>query len=111
MARNSAALEASSSSLKTKVVSHDFYSKRNGRIWNSYDVFAEVVDGLSVDVVDPLVGRLPDNNPDPEGQVCGHEMNKSKSCKQSKSFNNHGGVDEQKVHLKEGEQSLTFNLI
>ena len=60
-------------------------------------------------MVDPLVGRLPDNNPDPEGQVCGHEMNKSKSCKQSKSFNNHGGVDEQEVHLEEGEESLQEN--
>ena len=78
-------------------------SKRDGRIWNSDDVLAEAVDGLSVHVVDPLVGRLPDNNSDPECQICGNEMNKSKSCKQSKSLHNDGGVDEQEVHLKEGK--------
>ena len=60
-------------------------------------------------MVDPLVGRLPDNNSDPECQICGNEMNKSKSCKQSKSFNNDGGVDEQEVHLEEGEESLQEN--
>ena len=81
-------------------------SKRNRRIWNSNDVLAEVVDGLGVDVVDPLVGGLPDNNPDPEGQVGGHEMNKSKSGKQSKSLNDDSRVDEQEVHLEEGEESL-----
>ena len=84
-------------------------SKRDRRIWNSNHVLAEVVDGLGVDVVDPLVGGLPDNNPDPEGQVGGHQVNKSKSCKQSKPFNNDGGVDEQEVHLQEGEESLPEN--
>ena len=84
-------------------------SKRDRRIWNSNHVLAEVVDGLGVDVVDPLVGGLPDNNPDPEGQVGGHQVNKSKSSKQSKPFNNDGGVDEQEVHLQEGEESLPEN--
>ena len=84
-------------------------SKRNRRIWDSNDVLAEVVDGLSVDVVDPLVGGLPDDNPDPQGQVGGHQMNKSKSCKQSKPLHDDGGVDEQEVHLEEGEESLQEN--
>ena len=59
--------------------------------------------------MNPFIGGLPDDNPDPQGQVGGHEMNKSKSCKQSETFNNDGGVDEQEVHLEEGEESLQEN--
>ena len=56
--------------------------------------------------MDPLVGRLPDDDPDPESQVGGHQVNEPKSCKQSKSLHDDGGVDEQKVHLEEGEEGL-----
>ena len=57
-------------------------------------------------MVDPLVGGLPDDNPDPERQVGGHQVDESKSREQSKSLHDDGGVDEQDVHLKESEQSL-----
>ena len=36
----------------------------DGGVWNPDDILGEGVDGLCVDVVDPLVGRLPDNDPD-----------------------------------------------
>ena len=60
--------------------------------------------------MNPFIGGLPDDNPDPQGQVGGHEMNKSKSCKQSEPLNNDGGVDEQEVHLEEGEESLQYGV-
>ena len=60
-------------------------------------------------MVDPLVGRLPDDNPDPERQVGGHQVDESKSREQSKPLHDDGGVDEQEVHLEEGEESLQEN--
>ena len=81
-------------------------SKGQWRVRNPDDVLAEGVDGLGVDVMDPLVGRLPDDDPDPESQVGGHQVNEPKSGEQSKSLHDDGGVDEQKVHLEEGEEGL-----
>ena len=86
-------------------------SNGEGRVWDPDDVPAEAVDGVRVHVVDPLVGGLPDDDPDPEREVGRHEVDEPEPSKQAKPLDNHGGVDEQKVHLQEGEQSLTFNLI
>ena len=47
-------------------------SDSDRRVWDSNDVAAEAVDGLGVHVMDPLVGRLPNHNPDPEAEVCRH---------------------------------------
>ena len=78
----------------------------NGRVWNSDDILGEGIDGLSVDVVDPLIGGLPDHDPDPEREVGGHQVDEPEPGEQSEPLNNDGGVDEEEVHLEEGEQSL-----
>ena len=89
----------------------DSLSDGYGGVWHPDDVTTKAVDGLGVNVVDPLVGRLPDDDPDPEREVGRHEVDEPEPSKQAKPLDNHGGVDKQKVHLQEGEQSLTFNLI
>ena len=40
-----------------------------------------------VEVVDPLVGRLPDDGPDPQGQVGGHQVHEPEPGKEPKAFN------------------------
>ena len=85
-----------------------FHSLSNGegRVWDPDDVPAEAVDGVGVDVVDPLVGGLPDDDPDPEREVGGHQVDEPEPGEQPEPLHDHGRVDEQEVHLKEGEQSL-----
>ena len=85
-----------------------FYSRSDGdrRVWDSNDVAAEAVDGLCVHVMDPLVSRLPNHNPDPEAEVGRHQVDEPKPGEQPKPLDNDGRVHEQKVHLQEGKQSL-----
>ena len=81
-------------------------SDGDGRVGDPDDVAAEAVDGLGVHVMDPLVGRLPDHDPDPEAEVGRHQVDEPEPGKQPEPLDNDGGVDEQKVHLQEGEQGL-----
>ena len=85
-----------------------FHSLSNGegRVWDPDDVPAEAVDGVGVHVVDPLVGGLPDDDPDPEREVGGHQVDEPEPGEQPEPLHDHGRVDEQEVHLEEGEQSL-----
>ena len=85
-----------------------FHSLSNGegRVWDPDDVPAEAVDGVRVHVVDPLVGGLPDDDPDPEREVGGHQVDEPEPGEQPEPLHDHGRVDEQEVHLEEGEQSL-----
>ena len=88
-----------------------FYSRSDGdrRVWDPDDVAAEAVDGLCVHVMDPLVGRLPNHDPDPEAEVGRHQVDESKPGEQPKPLDNDGGVHEQKVHLQESKQSLKYH--
>ena len=81
-------------------------SNGEGRVWDPDDVPAEAVDGVGVDVVDPLVGGLPDDDADPEREVGGHQVDEPEPGEQAEPLHDHGRVDEQEVHLEEGEQSL-----
>ena len=84
-------------------------SDRDWRVGHPDDVAAEAVDGLGVHVVDPLVGRLPDHDPDPEAEVGRHQVDEPEPGEQTESLDNDGGVDKQKVHLQEGKQGLTYH--
>ena len=84
-------------------------SDGDGRVGDPDDVTAEAVDGLGVHVVDPLVGGLPDDDPDPEAEVGRHQVNEAEPGKQTESLDNDGGVDKKKVHLQEGEQGLKYH--
>ena len=57
-------------------------------------------------MVDPFVGRLPDDNSDPEREVGGHQVDEAEPGEQTEPLDNDGGVDKEEVHLEEGEQSL-----
>ena len=81
-------------------------SKSNWGVWYSDDLLAECVDRIGVDMMYPFVGRFPDDDSDPERKVCCNQMDKSKSCKQSKSFHNDRRINKEKMHLEEGEESL-----
>ena len=59
-------------------------------------------------MVDPLVGGLPDDDADPEREVGGHQVDEPEPGEQPEPLHDHGRVDEQEVHLEEGEQSLDF---
>ena len=58
--------------------------------------------------MDPLVGRLPNHDPDPEAEVGRHQVDEPEPGEQPKPLDNDGGVHKQKMHLQEGEQSLKF---
>ena len=64
-----------------------------------------------MNMMDPLVGGLPDDDPDPEREVGGHQVDEPEPGEQSEPLNNDGGVDEEEVHLEEGEQSLEKNIL
>lgn len=63
-------------------------------------------DALPVHMMNPLVGRLPNDGPDPQGQVGGHQVHESESGKQSEPFHYHLRVDKEEVHLEKGEEGL-----
>ena len=44
---------------------------------------------VPVYVVDPLVGRLPDDGPDPEGQVRGHHVHEPEAGHQAEALHNY----------------------
>ena len=71
----------------------------DGRVWDLDDLLAECVDGVSVNMMYPLIGRLPDDNSDPESKVGGHQVDETEPGKQPKPLNNHGRVDKEEVHL------------
>ena len=75
-------------------------------VGNADNPVIKTIDALSVDVMDPLVGRLPDDGPHPQRQVGRHQMDESKPSEQAKSLNDDRWVDKKEMHLQEGEESL-----
>ncbi len=61
---------------------------------------------IVIDVMQPLVGRLPHDGPDPEGEVRGHEVHETETRKEAETLDDHLRVDEEEVHLEEGEERL-----
>ena len=57
-------------------------------------------------MVDPLVGRLPDDCAHPEGEVRCHEVHEAEPGKEAEAFDDDGRVDKEEMHLQEGEECL-----
>ena len=57
-------------------------------------------------MVDPLVGRLPDDCAHPEREVGCHEVHEAEPGKEAEAFDDDGRVDKEEMHLQEGEECL-----
>ena len=47
---------------------------------------------MLVDCVDPLVGRLPDDGPDPQGEVGGHQVHEAEAGEQAEALDYNLGM-------------------
>ena len=77
--------------------------------WRGWDQNAPALNGLVVvciDMMNPLISRLPDYGSDPEAEVGSDQVDEAEPSEEAEPLHDDLGVDEEEVHLEEGEESL-----